>query len=113
MKKLMQTLYFASEYSNVQGTVLGEHSSTVVSSEAMTVYGIGVNGYNIVQRRQFDSTKATETVASTTGSGAASGDRCEAASILLAAMQPAFSEQQLEALGAAELCHLIDSEGAS
>jgi len=47
------------------------------------------------------------------GSGAASGDRCEAASILLAAMKPVFSEQQLETLGAAELRRLMDSEGTS
>lgn len=47
------------------------------------------------------------------GSGAASGDRCEAVSILLAAMKSVFSEQQLEDWGGAELCRLADNEGTS
>lgn len=36
-------------------------TSTVVSSKAATVFGIPVNGYNIVTRRQLDSTQSTGT----------------------------------------------------
>lgn len=36
-------------------------TSTVVSSKAATIFGIPVNGYNIVTRRQLDSTQSTGT----------------------------------------------------
>lgn len=43
-------------------------TSTVVSSKAATIFGIPVNGYNIVTRRQLDSTQST---GSATGSATA------------------------------------------
>lgn len=52
-------------------------TSTVVSSRAATVYGIPVNGYNIVGRGRSDSTETTETAAGSTATTPADGAAAE------------------------------------